>query len=207
METLAPRHEELADRLVAIDPLFATLKVEFGYPRSFKRPSGFVTLLKIILEQQVSLSSAAAVFRKLKTALGEVTPENLLECSDEELLQFGLSRQKRVYARALSAAIASGQFRLSTLRVLTNQEARRYLTQLKGIGNWTADVYLMMAEDRPDVFPAGDLALQVSWQQTHGLQEKPTAEELDEHALAWRPYRSVAAKWLWHAYLTRSEQA
>lgn len=198
------RDAEHAHRLLDIDPLFAKLRDEFGYPPCFKRPGGFVTLLKIILEQQVSLASAAAVFQKLRHATGEVTPENLLDCSDDQLHNFGFSRQKLQYARGLAEALLTQRLRLSTLPVLTNGEAKRYLMQIKGIGEWTADVYLLMAEERPDVFPAGDLALQLSWQQCNDLPAKPTAEELAVTARRWRPFRSTAAKWLWHAYLERS---
>ena len=194
--------DRAVERLTAADPLFSDLMDQYGIPPAMSRPPGFPTLLLIILEQQVSLASARAVYDKLNTANSILSPETFLQWKDEELLSFGYSRQKRRYTRLLANALIDGSFSFEWLGELDDGRAREYLMQLKGIGSWTADVYLMMAEGRADFFPAGDIALQVSYQEQMGLTERPGTGDLTRIAEAWRPERSLAARWLWHAYLT-----
>ena len=184
-------------------PVFAGIKTAFGIPPAIKRPTGFPTLLKIILEQQVSLASADAVFKKLQRANARITPRTFLKWNDEELLSFGYSRQKRRYTRLLSEAVIERKFSFTTLESLPDMEARDYLTELKGIGPWSADVYLLMAEGRADFFPAGDIALQKAWQEVNDIETKPGTIELAELAAEWSPLRSAAAKWLWWFYLSK----
>lgn len=189
------------DALAAQVPLFAQLRDKYKYPGPSIRPRGFATLLLIILEQQVSLASARSVFDKLLTAQPKLTPKTFLKWRDDELRGFGYSRQKTRYSRLLAEAILDGSFDFEALADLSDDEARNYLMQLKGIGPWTADVYLMMAEGRQDFFPAGDLALQLAYKEQLGLDAKPDSKTLAAHAEAWQPYRSAAARWLWHGYL------
>ena len=165
------------------------------------RAEGFATLVLIILEQQVSVASAKAAFEKLRERVSEVTPEGVLSLTDEELRAAYFSRQKIIYARELASAILEKRLRLDKLRRLTDEEIRAELVKIKGIGRWTADIYLLMAMRRPDVMPRGDLALHVAWQRLKKLDTKPTADEFLLLAERWKPLRSVAARLLWHYYL------
>jgi DNA-3-methyladenine glycosylase II len=174
-----------------------------GPPPLWSRKPGFPTLVQIILEQQVSLASAKAAFEKLKNALVEVTPEGLLSLDDGELKTIGFSRQKTRYCRGLSQAIVDGEFDVEGLSRLSDAEAREALTSLVGIGRWTADIYLLMALRRPDIWPKGDLALAKAAQQIMGLGELPDQDELEELAESWQPWRAVAARILWMHYLSR----
>ncbi len=192
-----------ATRLLAQrDPDLAAIAARFGPPPLWERATGFATLIHLILEQQVSLASARAAFTKLQTALGQVDPHSLLALSDDELKTIGFSRQKTRYARLLAEAVRDGQLDFAQLATLDDDGVRAALTQLKGIGVWTADCYLLMALRRPDVWPHGDLALAVAWQQLKQLPERPTYAELGVLAERWRPWRAVAARLLWHNYLS-----
>src|SRR5262249_2554329 len=151
----------------------------------------------IILEQQVSLASARAAFRRLKAAI-PVTPEHLLTLSDAELKRIGFSRQKTAYARHLATAIVERRFDPRALNKLHDEGVRESLIALKGIGHWTADIYLLMCLRRPDIWPSGDLALAVSAQKVKRLAERPGPADLMELAEGWRPWRAVAARILWH---------
>ena len=175
---------------------------KYGNPPLWAREPGFPTLIHIILEQQVSLASARAAFTKLMQAAGVLTPERFLSFSDHELRDFGFSRQKAHYGRELSIAIINGNLDLIGLQELEDADAHRALIQIKGIGPWTADIYLLMALLRPDIWPVGDLALVKAVQKIMGLSKKPTLEEWVEIAEPWRPFRSVAARILWHFYLS-----
>jgi DNA-3-methyladenine glycosylase II len=166
------------------------------------REPGFATLVQIILEQQVSLASAKACFDRLTAHLGTVTPESFLRLDDATLKAIGFSRQKTSYARHLSDAILEQRIDLVALGDLPDIEAKSQLIKLKGVGEWTADIYLLMALLRPDVMPKGDIALHAAYQKLSGGEKRPGSEEFIEIAKRWAPYRSVAARLLWHCYLS-----
>ena len=189
--------------LASRDGDLAAVVATHGPPPLWSRRPGFPTLVQIILEQQVSLASAKAAFEKLKHALEEVTPEGFLGLDDGELKTIGFSRQKARYCRGLSQAIVDGEFDVEGLSRLTDGEAKKALTSLVGIGRWTADIYLLMALRRPDIWPRGDLALAKAVQQVKGLEELPGQDQLEELAESWQPWRAVAARVLWHHYLSR----
>ncbi len=191
--------EELAEK----DPDLAQIYWTLGEPPLWPREPGFPTLIHIILEQQVSLASAQAAFDKLLVMASPLTPDSFLALDDLQLREAGFSRQKTKYGRFLAEAIQSGQLNLDSLPHLPDEEVRAQLTAIKGIGPWTADVYLLMVLKRPDVWPVGDLALQVAAQQIKGLPNRPKAAELEEIGEAWRPWRAVAARLLWHFYLSK----
>lgn len=188
--------------LTTSDPDLAHIHNSYGPPPFFVREPGFATLVLMILEQQVSLASARAAYDKVVALIGEMTPEKLLQLDDEQLLGAGVSRQKRRYSRILADAVLSGQLPLDRLHELPDDDVRTALTALTGIGPWTADVYLLMSLRRPDVWPGGDLALQAAIQEVKGLDKRPTAAETLPFAEAWRPWRAVAARMLWHHYLS-----
>ena len=189
------------DALTKTDSDLARVVAAFGCPPLWARPSGFPTLIHIILEQQVSLASAQAAFDRLSAA-GPVRPESFLRFSDNELRMIGFSRQKAAYVRSLAAALLSGEMDLEGLEHQDDGLARSSLTNLKGIGPWSADIYLMMALRRPDVWPRGDLALNQALQEVKGLAKRPTQEEASAIAERWRPWRAAAARVLWHWYLS-----
>jgi DNA-3-methyladenine glycosylase II len=178
----------------------------YGIPPLWDRPAGFATLLHIILEQQVSLASAKACFDKLAALIGEVEPVNLLELDDGELKAVGFSRQKTAYVRNLAEAVIEKRVDLDGLDKLPDAEVKNELTKLKGVGHWTADIYLLMAMLRPDVMPRGDLALHVAYQKLTNSETRPGSDEFIEIAEKWRPYRSVAARLLWHFYLSERQK-
>ena len=173
----------------------------YGPPPLWDRPTGFGTLLKIILEQQVSLASAKACFDKLSERIGDVTPANLLAINDADLRAIGFSRQKAAYARHLSEAIINRHIDLDGLHKLPDAEVKAELMKLKGVGEWTSDVYLLMAMLRPDVMPRGDIALHAAYQKLTGADKRPGSDEFIVMAEKWKPFRSVAARLLWHYYL------
>jgi DNA-3-methyladenine glycosylase II len=166
------------------------------------RPEGFATLLLIILEQQVSLASARAAFRRLQATIGRVTPRRFLTLDDPSLKVIGFSRQKTAYARYLAEAIVTRHFRPASLRRMSDEAAWAALVQLKGIGPWSAEIYLLMALRKPDAWPSDDLALAVALQDVKRLKSRPTPDELDALANPWRPWRAIAARLLWHHYLS-----
>jgi DNA-3-methyladenine glycosylase II len=189
--------------LTSRDPRLARILADFGPPPLWDREPGFPTLLHIILEQQVSLASARAAYERLLAVAAPLTPERFLELDDVTLKAAGFSRQKTGYGRNLALAIFSGELALDGLDVLDDAAARAELIRVKGIGRWTADIYLLMALRRPDVWPAGDLALAVAAQQILALPSVPSPAELEAIGAAWRPWRAVAARLLWHFYLSR----
>ena len=174
---------------------------KYGAPPLWDRPEGFQTLLRIILEQQVSLASARACFDKLCCRVGDVTPESLLRSTDAQLKKDGFSRQKTSYARHLAETVLDEHIDFNALRTLTDADVKAELIKLKGVGEWTSDIYLLMAMLRPDIMPKGDVALHTAW---HKLSDKqrPTSDEFLLIAERWKPYRSVAARLLWHFYLS-----
>jgi DNA-3-methyladenine glycosylase II len=155
----------------------------------------------IILEQQVSLASAKAAFVKLEKASGVIAPETFLRFDDAQLKTIGFSRQKAAYCRGLARAILNGELDLDTLSTLDDESVRAALLRIKGIGPWTADIYLLMVLLRPDIWPGGDLALAVAYQKLRALPTRPSVAELAAIAETWRPWRAVAARLLWHFYL------
>lgn len=174
-----------------------------GLPPLWTRPATFQTLILTIIEQQVSLASAYAAYKRLKEKIGLVTPKKILVLTDEELRSCYFSRQKIVYARALALAIVTKQINLRKLATLPDDDVRASLKQIKGIGDWTVDVYLMHALQRTDLFPLGDVALVNSLKHIKQLQPNVTKEEMLGIAETWRPYRTIASMLLWHAYIQR----
>jgi DNA-3-methyladenine glycosylase II len=188
--------------LVARDRDLAGIVERFGPPPLWKRKPGFQTLIYIILEQQVSLASARSAYEKLIKTTKTLTPASFLGLSDAELKSIGFSRQKTSYGRNLAAAMIEGSLDLSELSDLDDDRAKEQLMKIKGVGSWTADIYLLMALGRPDVWPSGDLALAAAIQKVKGIAARPSAKELVEMSLNWQPWRAVAARILWHFYLS-----
>jgi len=183
------------------DPILGRSYELYRTPPLWAREPGFATLLQIILEQQVSLASAKACYDKLAKRVANVTPEKLLASTDAELKRDGFSRQKTAYARHLSEAILEKRVDLERLNLLDDVQVKHELIKLKGVGEWTSDIYLLMALCRPDVMPKGDIALHTAWHKLSG-EPKPHADAFLEIATRWQPYRSVAARMLWHFYLS-----
>ena len=198
-EKLLAACESLAER----DEDLASVFHRFGKPPLWAREAGFATLVHIILEQQVSICSAKSAFDKLVKYVKTLTPESFLELNDAELKTIGFSRQKTGYVRGLSEAILNEKIDLKNLEILPDAEVKIELKNLKGIGDWTSDIYLLMALLRPDVMPKGDLALHVAWQKLKNLQSRPTSDEFLQIAERWKPFRATAARLLWHFYLSR----
>jgi DNA-3-methyladenine glycosylase II len=188
--------------LAARDPALATIAARFGVPPLWAREPGFPTLVHLVLEQQVSLASAKAAFDRLAVATGALTPAAFQALDDAELLAIGFSRQKTRYARALAQAVASGDLDLDALPGVDDDEVDRRLTAVPGIGPWTSTIYRLMVLRRPDAWPDGDIALAQAVAETRGLDGRPTPDELRLIAEAWRPWRAVAARMLWHHYLS-----
>ncbi|KUY30314.1 MAG: DNA-3-methyladenine glycosylase [Flavobacteriaceae bacterium] len=175
-----------------------------GYPPMWTRNNSFETLVHIILEQQVSLASALATLNKLKEKLGHISPENILVLTDEEMKACFVSRQKSSYIRGLAHALINGDIKLNEFEKMTDEEIRMQLIKLKGIGNWTIDVYLMFVLQRTDLFPVGDLALVNALKRLKKLESSITKEEIIAIGESWKPYRTVASMMLWHYYLSRT---
>jgi DNA-3-methyladenine glycosylase II len=190
------------DALAIIEPRFAPAIAHVGYPVPRIRPRGYETLLRTIVGQQVSFKAADAVWAKLVAALGDITnPEILLSQSEEALRACGFSRQKQGYARSLAGLVSSGALDLYSLPA-DDEEAIALLTQIKGIGRWSAEIYLLFAEGRPDIWPAGDLAVQIDVGAIMELPERPSEKAVREIGEAWRPHRGAAAIFAWHHYKT-----
>ena len=187
-------------KLIAQCPHMATIHRLCGAPQARVRDPGFDVLLRIIIDQQVSVHAGAAIWRRLETALELVTPEKVLTTGEANLRACGLSGAKARYAMALAQAIVSGQLDLDGLARKSNERVQAELVQIKGIGRWTAEIYLMFALGRADVWPAGDLAVAASAGYLLGLENRPTPKELDLIGEQWRPWRSTAAIMLWHYY-------
>ena len=188
--------------MTTLDADLAFVIQQHGSPPFWARDPGFATLIHIILEQQVSLASAQAAFDRLQAATSPLTPESLLGLDDDAMRAIGFSRQKTDYARTLARYVAEDRLDLDSLGELSDGEAAAQLQQLKGIGPWSAQVYLLMALRRSDVWPLGDLALIGAAQEVKRLPQRPTAHEMNRLAEPWRPWRAVAARILWHHYLS-----
>ncbi len=193
---------EAAAELAGRDGRLARIFDAYGPPPLWSREPGFPTLLRIILEQQVSLASARAAYDKLLLIASPLTPDRFLALDDAALKGAGFSRQKACYGRELAAAVRSGRLDLDHLGMLDDDAVRRELMTVKGIGRWTAEIYLLMALGRPDVWPRGDLALATAAGRALNLATAPGYEQLEALADAWRPWRAVAARLLWHFYLS-----
>jgi DNA-3-methyladenine glycosylase II len=191
------------DELAARDADLAGIVARHGPPPLWDREPGFPTLLHIVLEQQVSLASARAAYDRLRLAADPLTPARFLALTDAELLAIGFSRQKARYGRALAGAIESGALDLDALPRFDDEAVHRSLQAIPGIGPWTSTIYLLMVLGRPDVWPAGDMALQAAVAEVKGLGHRPDAAEMTDLGAAWRPWRSVAARLFWHDYLSR----
>ena len=188
--------EELASR----EPAFARVIEKHGLPEPRNSKRGAETLLRTIVGQQVSVAAARSMWAKLEQAFGSPPDLNrLLSASDEELRAAGMSRQKSGYIRSLAELVISGNLDLDNLPK-DDEEAIALLTKIKGIGRWSAEIYLLFAEGRPDIFPAGDLAVMIELGRLIGLDAKPSEKHLRELAEAWRPYRGAAAVLAWHSY-------
>ncbi|TGX52852.1 DNA-3-methyladenine glycosylase 2 family protein [Sphingomonas gei] len=188
------------DALVRIEPAFAVALARAGYPAPRLRDRGYETLLRTIIGQQVSVAAAQSIWNKLAAALGDLTdPGTVARASDETLRGAGLSRQKVSYARSLAEEVTSGRLDLAHLPA-DDEEAIAALTHIKGIGRWSAEIYLLFAEGRPDIWPAGDLAVQIEIGRILGHAERPSEKMLREWSLPWRPYRGAAAIFAWHHY-------
>ena len=198
--------DRICRSLAEADEHLALVHRTYGTPPLWDRPTGFGTLLQIILEQQVSLASAKACFDKLAAHLGEVTPEGLLTLNNLELKTIGFSRQKAAYARHLSEAVVEQRIDLTGLHSLPDAEVKIELIKLNGIGEWTSDIYLLMAMLRPDVMPRGDIALHEAYKRLTSADKRPDSQSFIEMAEKWRPFRSVAARLLWHFYLSEKRQ-
>ena len=196
-KTLALAARDLAAR----DKMLAGILADHGDPPLWRRATGFPTLVHIILEQQVSLKSAKSMLIRIEAAIQPFTPSRFLELGDSYLRSLGVTRQKSAYLLDLSSAIVNGALSFPKLARMSDDEARLALTRVKGIGLWSADVYLLMAMRRADIWPAGDLALAVAMQDLMGLATRPGPVELDRLAEQWRPHRAVAARMLWQYYL------
>jgi DNA-3-methyladenine glycosylase II len=197
---------EAIRELTARDADLARVVEKYGVPPLWVRDPGFPTLVYIILEQQVSLASARALYQKLEKTVRPFTPEKFLQLTEVQMRQLGFSRQKSHYTRLLADAINQKQFDLDALHELHEDHARERLVALKGIGRWTSDIYLLSALRRPDIWPTGDLALATAVQEVKNLRKRPSPEKLEKMSAPWKPFRAIAARLFWHAYLSKRGQ-
>ncbi len=201
----AENFSRYASQLSACDPDFNRIISEFDHPPFWRRPVGFATLVHVILEQQVSLASAKATFDKLKRYMGTVTADGFLQLEAEVLRGLGFSRQKARYCRLLAEAVRNKEIDLRQMENEDTVNVRTKLTAIKGIGRWTADTYLLIAGCRADVWPTGDLALLKAMKILKNLKDIPGKTLEREISNRWRPYRAVAARLLWHLYLSNGK--
>jgi DNA-3-methyladenine glycosylase II len=201
--TLARAAKQLAGR----DKDLASIFERFGPPPLWARRPGFSTLIQIILEQQVSLAAAASIFRRLKKNTVPFRPARLTELGEAHLKSLGLTRQKTAYCLHLAESVTDKRLNLSRLARLNDADAKALLMEVKGLGSWSADVYLLMALRRADIWPSKDLALAVAITKLKQLPNRPDPNKLSEMAEAWRPFRSVAARMLWQYYLAERENS
>lgn len=192
----------ICDKLALNDPDLGGIIKAYGYPPMWSRPNTFETLVHIILEQQVSLASALSALNKLKERVQELTPARLLLLTDEEMKACYCSRQKTSYIKYLAEALLSGRLNLSELENLPDDVVRARLVSLKGIGHWTADVYLMFVLQHSDIFPAGDLAAVNALKRVKNIAINTTRDDLLAITAKWQPYRTIATMLLWHFYLS-----
>lgn len=186
------------------DPDLAAVVERHGPPPLWARRPGIASLVQIILEQQVSLVSARALYRRVQYELGEITADTILACGAGGLRRLGVTRQKASYCLEVAERITAGDLNLGRVARAPVAAARDELVQIKGIGPWTAEVYLLMVLRRPDIWPTGDIALLTALRHLRRLPERPTVEQAADHARRWAPWRAVAARVLWHGYLEGS---
>jgi DNA-3-methyladenine glycosylase II len=203
----APEGLEEGIAALAGEPVFRAILDRAGAPRFRRRANGFPTLLHIILEQQVSIDAAAAMHRRLTSLCRPLEPGPFLALDDDTLKRCGFSRQKMSYARGLAGAVASGSLDFAALAAMTDDDARSALVGLKGIGHWSAEVYLIFALGRADIWPAGDLGLQLAVAECLPMDERPKEPALREIGEKWRPWRTVAACLFWQSYLHKRNRA
>ena len=192
--------QEAFDFLLEKDIIFKTIIEQYGMPVIPQRPQGFETLVLLILEQQVSIDSAKATFFKIKANVKIINPKVLLAVSDEDYRSFGVSRQKTTYIKALATAILNKELDLESLPSKTAHEVRQELIKIKGIGNWTIDIYLMFCLQVPDLLPLGDIAVVNTLKELLDIHDK---DAMENYTIKWSPYRSFATYLLWHHYLKK----
>lgn len=186
--------------LIEKDNVFKTLHNQYGNPFIPSRPAGFETLCKLILEQQVSIESGRACYQKLESFIEQVTPKNILKHTDEALRNCSVSRQKVVYLKALAFAIVENEIDLDSFSSKSKVQVREELIKIKGIGNWTIDVYLLFSLQSPDIIPLGDIAVVNTIKELYGCTTQDEIKLVSEN---WQPYRSMATFFLWHHYLEK----
>lgn len=191
------------DFLITKDKTLKQIYNDFGDPFVPSRPEGFETLCKLIIEQQVSLESAKACFKNLEANIGNIIPENILQYSIEELREFSISKQKASYLIALSNAVLDKSLNIENLSKLNEDEIRSQLIKIKGIGNWTIDIYLMFCLHTKDIIPLGDIAIVNTIKELYGCT---TSDEIKKISENWKPYRSMATYLLWHYYLIKRKR-
>jgi DNA-3-methyladenine glycosylase II len=194
------------EALAAKDPTLREIIKKYGPPPLWSRNPTFSTLIKIILEQQVSLASAQATYIKLSNTVNPLNPKTFITITNKDLRNIGFSRQKAKYCRILSEAILNGDINLDEITEKSDDDAMKILTALKGVGPWTASIYLLMALKRPDIWPEGDRALLIAMKESMNLTSVPTPTEAVLLAESWKPWRSVAARILWHGYLSKRKK-
>jgi DNA-3-methyladenine glycosylase II len=199
--SLASAAQELAKR----DKSLASILSAYGPPPLWSRKPVFSTLIQIILEQQVSLASAASMYKRLNEHIQPFAPERIIELGEPHLKSLGLTRQKTAYCIHLAESINSNSLNLRGLSKMSDEDVKAALMKVKGIGSWSADIYLLMALHRPDIWPASDLALATAITKLEKLNQRPTPDQLYRTADRWRPFRSVAARMLWQFYLAQRE--
>lgn len=200
MQLLSPK---TIQQLIAKDKIFQLIYDDYGSPPDWSREEGFESLLRIILEQQVSLASAKAAYEKLKNKIEIISPENILMLSEDELKQCYFSKQKIKYVKGLASDILNKKINLSELKSLSIDEIRNQLTSIKGIGKWTTDVYLIFCLKHPDIFPEGDIAALKSAYELTGISDK---NQLLIYVERWTPLRTSATQMLWHHYLCKRKR-
>lgn len=199
--------QEALQALFKADPDLREARAVAGALPDRRREPGFEILMLLIIEQQVSIASARAIWARVKAGIPQISPEAVLALSDEDLRGFGLSRPKVRYCRALAQSVSEGSLSLQDLPELPDQEAMAALTTVTGIGRWTAEVYLLFSLGRRDIFPAGDVALQAAAMDIKKLPDRPSEKDLYAIAEQWRPHRGVAAQLLWRYYgVTRGRE-
>lgn len=191
----------ICNELAGQDEHLASVIQTFGYPPMWIRPATFATLVLIVLEQQVSLASAYAAYKKLKEKAGNLTASRIIQLTDEELKACYLSKQKIEYVKGLAHSILAKELKLKSFKTMNDDAIRLQLKKHKGIGDWTVDIYLIHALQRPDIFPLGDLALVKSLKELKQLPAHTDQRELMQVAEPWRPYRTIATMMLWHRYI------
>lgn len=194
---------ELMEALCIKDPVMADIFQQYGQPPLWARPQSFATLVHIVLEQKISLASANAVMHRVRKLCPTLQPADFLRLSEAELRDAGLSERKISYCRSIAGCLLEKRLSLASLPHLDDESVLAELTKVRGIGPWTAGVYLMMALKRVDAWASGDRALAVSYAECRQLAEVPGYAALDEIARGWQPYRGIAARLLWHAYLQK----